>query len=647
MRVLRVSHSAVVSAWRERERELRRRGHDVYLLCARRWDEGGRPVGLEDGEPFVSGVRTFGTHPNLFAFDPRPIWRALRDGPWDVVDVHEEPCSVAAFEVFVLRALSRVRAPVVLYSAQNIEKRYPPPFRWMERYALSRTAGVSVCNRDAGKILRRKGFTGAVSEIPLGVDLGRFAAAERNVPRRELRVGYVGRLAEHKGVDVLLQTLTRMPDVQLDIVGDGPQATDLRRHAELLGVDGRVRFTGHTVNLAPKYREFDVLAVPSLPRPNWLEQFGRVVVESMASGVPVVASRSGALPDVVGDAGLLAAPGDVDDWTRALTMLHSSPDMWTRLRRAGTERVRQYSWSAVAERLEALYGRIAVPATGPRSVEVVVVAYGTPDLLREALRPLAGRVPVVVVDNSSSAQVRAVVTHAGARYVDPGRNAGFAAGVNCGLSHLSDPTSDVLLLNPDAVLTPEDLRVLQDVLRADPATAAVAPRQHDAVSRPAQIEWPFPAPWRAWLEAVGLSRLSRRRGFLVGSVLLLRREALTQVGTFDERFFLYAEEADWQRRAVRLGWHVRLVPEATASHAGAATATNPVLRETLFHAAQEIYVRKHYGSAGWLAYRAAVIVGAVLRGAVLPGARGRQAVRRARLYVTGPARTARIMRSGR
>lgn len=144
MRVLRISHSAVVGAWRERERTLARQGVDVHTLTAQRWNEGGADVPLEPqpGEA-VTGVRTWGTHPALFLYDPRSLWRALGE-PWDVLDLHEEPFALATAEILLLRALRRQRAPYTLYSAQNLPKRYPVPFRWCERAALRRAAGLSV-----------------------------------------------------------------------------------------------------------------------------------------------------------------------------------------------------------------------------------------------------------------------------------------------------------------------------------------------------------------------------------------------------------------------------------------------------------------------------------------------------------------------
>ena len=80
--------------------------------------------------------------------------------------------------------------------------------------------------------------------------------------------------------------------------------------------------------------------------------------------------------------------------------------------------------------------------------------------------------------------------------------------------------------------------------------------------------------------------------------MLLRWEALQQVGELDERFFLYGEETDWQRRAAQLGWTAALCPDVVAVHDGAGSSDDPSRREVLFHAAQETYIRKWYGRRG-------------------------------------------------
>jgi len=319
-------------------------------------------VGCEpDGDSFVVPVRTVGRHPNLFLYDPRPLWRLLGSTGWDLIDMHEEPFGLAVAEVLVLRRLRARHVPFVVASAQNIDKRYPPPFRWFERWALRRAAGAYTCNTEAGAILRAKGLEGEWTLLPLGVDVDRFRPVARAAPTGTLRVGFVGRLIHHKGVDVLLRAAALDERLLVDVFGAGPESGDLAELADRLGVQDRVTMHGFVAEdqVPEVYRRFDVLAVPSVPLAGWIEQFGRVVVEAQASGVPVVASASGALPDVVGDDGLLVPPNDSVALGDALRRFLDEPGLWERLRASGIAHAARYSWTSVAEEQLALYERVS------------------------------------------------------------------------------------------------------------------------------------------------------------------------------------------------------------------------------------------------------------------------------------------------
>src|SRR5204862_1233721 len=111
------------------------------------------------------------------------------------------------------------------------------------------------------------------------------------------------------------------------------------------------------------------------------------------------------------------------------------------------------------------------------------------DLLERALMPVR-HLAVTVVDNSSSSEVRAVCDRLGVDYLDPGRNGGFAAGVNHALRHAVGPGADVLLLNPDAVISADAVAELHRTLLADPALASAAPAQVDPAGMPSRVGWP-------------------------------------------------------------------------------------------------------------------------------------------------------------
>jgi glycosyltransferase involved in cell wall biosynthesis/GT2 family glycosyltransferase len=647
MKVMRVAHHAVVSAWRERERELRARGLQVRLLSAARWNEGGRLLDLDVGEDtFVAGARTIGQHPNLFLYEPRAIWRMLGRRP-DLIDLHEEPVALATAEILLLRRLRGVEAPYLLYSAQNIDKRYPIPFRWLERWALRGAAGAYVCNQAAGEILVRKGLRGPVRLLPLGVDTTDFSPAATTQPGKEPVIGYIGRLEPYKGVATLLRAAADRPHWRIELTGDGPQRDELAALAKELGIDDRVSFLGFAQDgdLAERYRRLDVVAIPSIPWPGWLEQFCRVAVEAMASGVPVVASRSGAIPDVVADNGVLVEPGDHEALQAGIDDA-LAPERWRDLRARGLEHSQQFTWQRVAEQHAELY-RDVMPersATDRMPPHVVAIAYGDPDLLDGALAALEGRLDITIVDNSSSQATRAMALRHGAHYIDPGQNLGFGAGVNVALRSLAErdlASHDVLLLNPDARISPDGVASMHRMLRADPATAAVGATQTaPETGERARVWWPFPSPARAWIDALGLGRFDRARGFAIGSVLLLRAEAIAQLGEFDERFFLYAEEVDWQKRARDAGWRIAVAP-VEATHIGAGTTSDSTRRDALFYASNEIYQRKHHGALGWQSFRVANIVGATLRVWASRGERRAEARHRRAIFIEGPVAYAR------
>jgi glycosyltransferase involved in cell wall biosynthesis len=105
-----------------------------------------------------------------------------------------------------------------------------------------------------------------------------------------------------------------------------------------------------------QYRDIDALALPSLTRANWKEQFGRVLVEAMGSGVPVVGSDSGAIPDVIGDAGLIVPEGDAPALANALRRLCDDAELYADLSQRGRERVlREFTHEGVAERTVGVY----------------------------------------------------------------------------------------------------------------------------------------------------------------------------------------------------------------------------------------------------------------------------------------------------
>jgi glycosyltransferase involved in cell wall biosynthesis len=154
--------------------------------------------------------------------------------------------------------------------------------------------------------------------------------------------GYVGRLVAEKGIDTLIAAVWQLAgDWRLRIVGGGPARETLAAQEEQLGIAERVTFDGQipSTHTPSMYHQLDALVLPSETRANWKEQFGRTLVEAMASGVPVIGSDSGAIPDVIGNAGLIFREGNIEELTAALTRLRDDAALVQRLCVAGRARV--------------------------------------------------------------------------------------------------------------------------------------------------------------------------------------------------------------------------------------------------------------------------------------------------------------------
>jgi GT2 family glycosyltransferase len=267
---------------------------------------------------------------------------------------------------------------------------------------------------------------------------------------------------------------------------------------------------------------------------------------------------------------------------------------------------------------------------------VLVVAYRSDDHLEDCLAEI-DPADALVVDNGAASATRNIVQRAGADYLAAPGNIGFAAAVNLGLGNAWDGQRDVLLLNPDARLSTEKIAIMQDVLHAPGARCAAAgPQLVDFDGTPQRPSWPMPSPAQVWLDAFGLSRLWRGKRFVVGAALLLNGAALAEVGNLDERYFLYAEEADWQLRAQRAGWTVAVVGTVTAKHAGAASSADDAVRNALFHASGEKFARRWYGALGWQVMRAGALLAAARRSLVGRAANRQLSRRTFLLYLRRP-----------
>ena len=370
MKILYVSKALCVAAYRDKLRSLS--SHvEVVGVIPEEWGDQGIEESDDSVPDVVSWPVRFHGH-NHFHLYRRPGGLVGEMAP-DLVHIDEEPFSAVTFQL--TRVCRRRRIPSLFFTWQNLEKPLPLPFGALRTYVFRHSGGATAGTRRAADVLRRAGYTGEASVIPqFGVNTDYFAPNEEapgairdrfSFGSADLVVGFGGRLVPEKGLDLLISATAGYSHLQLVILGDGPQRPALEEAARQAGVADRVHFVGQVPSLEVSrwLPAFDVLALPSLTTKTWTEQFGRILVEAMACGVPVVASNAGEIPRVVGDGGIIVPEGDHSALGAALDRLAKEPGARAKLaEQARTRVLSRFSQESVAAATVKLYEQVLMGA---------------------------------------------------------------------------------------------------------------------------------------------------------------------------------------------------------------------------------------------------------------------------------------------
>jgi glycosyltransferase involved in cell wall biosynthesis len=304
----------------------------------------------------------------------------------DILHLWEEPFSVITMQALWHAALWAPRAKVIFFSAENLSRDFRYPYRpsWFyagaERIAHHRCAGATPITAEVAEVLRAKGFSKPIEIIPFALDLSNFPVGVasdgmergRRATAEEVRrrfgmeppvVAYAGRLTRQKGVDLLLQAAAMLQELvpSLVIIGEGPELDALRSQTAELGLGTRTRFLPLVAHdeIPAALAAVDVLVLPSRTTPRSVEQFGRVLIEGMAAGCAVIGSSSGAIPGVLGDAGIVFTEGSPESLAQAIRRALGDPGLGLDLAARGRRRVREhFTWDSVASQLVGFYDRL-------------------------------------------------------------------------------------------------------------------------------------------------------------------------------------------------------------------------------------------------------------------------------------------------
>jgi N-acetylglucosaminyl-diphospho-decaprenol L-rhamnosyltransferase len=262
-------------------------------------------------------------------------------------------------------------------------------------------------------------------------------------------------------------------------------------------------------------------------------------------------------------------------------------------------------------------------------VSVVVVTYDALPWIDRCLASVQGYETVVVDNGSSDGTVERVRERQPEVQILERENRGLAAGWNAGIA--ATDKQYVLLLNADAWLAAHDsLDVLADVADAHPRAAVVGPRLRFPDGSLQRSVRGFPTPWRIATEYLFLRKLAprsealnafyaggfdhaheRHADFVMGAAMLVRREAIDDVGPLDEDFFLFSEETDWCYRFARAGWDVLFTPQAEVVHVSGAVHGGRMFKENIRGHLR--FLLKHQGPRAAERARRVMIAGCLLR----------------------------------
>ncbi len=363
VRALIISHPSVLTVNQLPYVELLRRGWDIRLVVPERWkheySEGPFPPEVH---PDLEGRLI--QLPVLFpGAAQRHIYRRrlaqlVDQFRPDVAFVEQEYFSAAAAQW--ARVLRKRRVPFGVQAAENLDRPLPIAARIFRAYTLRSASFVAARSPAAGRLARRQSRAGAIFLIPHHIPSWPLNG-EKTQPRA-YTVGYAGRLVDAKGIDTLIDAASGMVGTTVRLFGDGSSRAQIASHAAHLGVDLHIDSDVRHEDMPGAYAQMDVLVLPSRTTPTWAEQFGRVLVEALWCGVPVIGSSSGEIPWVIQTTGggLVFPEGDAVALREALDRFRS-PSRRAEVSERGRENAKRwFSVEATTDRLET-----ALRAVGP------------------------------------------------------------------------------------------------------------------------------------------------------------------------------------------------------------------------------------------------------------------------------------------
>ena len=370
MRVLVLSHSYIMKPYRRKFALIAERPDvELRVITADRWYESIQEILFQPD----SDVRCneFPCPIRFSGYGSRFFYRSglrthFQDFQPDIIHLEEEPWSINALQVIRLKRKYCPNSRFIFRTSLSIPAKQKFGFLpvWIERKVFRETNMAFPLSENAARILKQRGYHGDAVPFPNGVDrrLFRKMDVKRLSASLGLRgyfvIGYLGRLVESKGLDTLVDAAAKLDfEYRLLIIGSGEYKANLVGIAENLNIADRIVWIdGMPPEKVPEYVNcMDTIVLPSRTTPDWVEFFGRVLIEGMACEVPVIGSDSGEIPHVVGDAGLIFPEGDARALADRIDQIAQNPQFANQLIQRGLKRVNEFTWETIADRTYEAY----------------------------------------------------------------------------------------------------------------------------------------------------------------------------------------------------------------------------------------------------------------------------------------------------
>ena len=373
MRVLVLSHSYIMKPYRRKFALIAERPDvEMRVITTDRWYESIQEILFQSDSDvrcneFPCPIR-FSGYGSRFYY--RGNLRAhFQDFQPEIIHLEEEPWSINALQVIRLKRKYCSSSRFIFRTSLSISAKQKFGFLpiWIERQVFRETNMAFPLSDNAGRILKQRGYHGEAVPFPNGVDFRLFHKMDVKRLSTSLRlfgyfvIGYLGRIVESKGLDTLVAAAARLEiEYRLLIIGSGEYKADLVGIAEELRIADRIVWIdGMLPEKVPEYVNcMDTVVLPSRTTPDWVEFFGRVLIEGMACEVPVIASDSGEIPHVVGDAGLIFPEGDAVALADRIEQIARNPSFANQLIQRGLKRVKEFTWETIADRTYEVYQAI-------------------------------------------------------------------------------------------------------------------------------------------------------------------------------------------------------------------------------------------------------------------------------------------------